>query len=167
MLGAVKLDTATCIYKCSLYTVWGYIYKLGKFVMANCDVAGIYSDIYIYGINSGIVYIVYIHIFRNISDTHSAIYIQLYICTEIFREFMRIQKYICAHIHQKYSDIYSLMHIKHSRHTKCAAGMLILVIIDMRDMVALFSQYRAYCTYTAFQMLSKYFRKLGNRITYP
>ena len=52
-------------------------------------------------------------------------------------------------------------------HTKCAAGMLVLVIIDMRDMAALFSQHYAYCIHTAFQMLSKYFLKLGNGITCP
>lgn len=45
MFSVVKLDVATCIYKCSLYTVWGYIYKLGKFVMTNWDVAGISSGI--------------------------------------------------------------------------------------------------------------------------
>lgn len=45
MFSVVKLDSATCIYKCSLYTVWGYIYKLGKFVMTNWDVAGINSEI--------------------------------------------------------------------------------------------------------------------------
>ena len=44
MFSVVKLDSATCIYKCSLYTVWGYIYKLGKFVMTNWDVAGISSE---------------------------------------------------------------------------------------------------------------------------
>lgn len=65
MFSVVKLDVATCIYKCSLYTVWGYIYKLGKFVMTNWDVAGIYSDI---------IYIQIIHIY---------IYIQIYI--QVFR----------------------------------------------------------------------------------
>lgn len=82
---------------------------MGKFVMANCDVAGIYSDIYTFGINSGIVYIVYIHIcsysyiqkyfrytfghiysaiymYRNIQRIHA--YSEVYMCTyssEIFR----------------------------------------------------------------------------------
>lgn len=45
MFSVVKLDVATCIYKCSLYTVGGYIYKLGKFVMTNWDVAGINSEV--------------------------------------------------------------------------------------------------------------------------
>ena len=55
MSSAVKLDVATCVYKCSLYTVGGCIYKLGKFVMANLDVAGINSEyVYIYNIYSEI-----------------------------------------------------------------------------------------------------------------
>ena len=102
----MKLDVATCIYKCSLYTVGGCIYKLGKFVMANCDVAGIYSEIcvqrifYIYGIHSDIFR--YLYIFRDINigiysdilgifimvyiQIHSDIfrYSEIYITSEIF-----------------------------------------------------------------------------------
>lgn len=55
MFSVVKLGSATCVYKCSLYTVGGYIYKLGKFVMTNWDVAGINSEV----ICNQIVYSIY------------------------------------------------------------------------------------------------------------
>ena len=91
-LGAVKLDNATCIYKSSLYTVWGCIYKLGKFVMANSNVAGIYSDIFSNGIYSDIPYIFrYIKIYSQKYKIYSDIYIlagiysEIYIISEIFR----------------------------------------------------------------------------------
>ena len=165
----MKLDTATCVYKCSLYTVGGCIYKLGKFVMANWDVAGIYSEIYIH------VYLENIYIQKGIYIWHIFIYSSWYMFRYTF-----IFRYIQIHIFRYtfmfwyiwrswyiFRYIQPSMRIKYSRHTKCAAGMLILVIIDMWDMAALFLQHYAYCIYTAFQMLSKYFWKLGNGITCP
>lgn len=100
----MRLDTATCVYKCSLYTVGGCIYKLGKFVMANWYVAGIYSGIIC--IQKCIQYIYIRYIFRNseiqvfrniISDTFIYIVRNRY----MFREFMFI--YINIGI---YSEIY-------------------------------------------------------------
>lgn len=52
----------------------------------------------------------------------------------MFRELIFI--YIYIYIYSEVSrDIQPSIRIKYSRHTKCAAGMLILVIIDTRDMV--------------------------------
>lgn len=75
----MKLDTATCVYKCSLYTVGGCIYKLGKFVMANWDVAGIHSDIYAQEYNT-----YYSDIFGTYSEIHIR-YINTYSETYTFR----------------------------------------------------------------------------------
>ena len=93
----------------------------------------------------------YWYIFRYIRYIHNGIYSDTFRYFQIFRNIYNLRN-----IH---------MRIKYSRHTKCAAGILILVIIDIRDMVALFLQYYTYCIHTAFQMLSKYFWKLGNGIT--
>lgn len=132
------------VYVSSICSEYSYIQEY-----TYSEILGTYSDIPIYK---------YIHIYIQIhSDIYSDIYSYTFRNTYIF---IYIQKYI--HV-QKHSDA----HKTFPPHTKCAAGMLILVIIDMRDMVALFLQYYAYCIHTAFQRLSKYFGKLGNRITCP
>lgn len=69
----VRLDVATCVYKCSLYTVGGCIYKLGKFVMANWYVAGIYSGIIC--IQKCIQYIYQVYVQKHI---HSDIYSEIF-----------------------------------------------------------------------------------------
>lgn len=98
MLDAVGLDVATCIYKCSLYTVGGCIYKLGKFVMANWDVAGTYSEdlgifSYVFGIHSEMPICMLKNIFT---------YIHPHICSYIQRVYIHIR--IVVHI-QIYSYI--------------------------------------------------------------
>lgn len=89
--------------------------------MANWYVAGTHSDIYVERA----------YIFRDIC-------IQKYVYSGMFGYVQRayIHIYIYIYIYSEVSrDIQPSIRIKYSRHTKCAAGMLILVIIDTRDMV--------------------------------